>query len=70
MGDEQDNCCVRFTHKLTRKKFVDLSNVTETKLDRCLTTLDLTALGKLTFMTSLQLCCRAYLNTGHYGLMA
>ncbi len=48
MGDEQANFCVRFTHKLTRKKFVDLSNVTETKLDRCLTTLDLTALGKPT----------------------
>ncbi|XP_069115575.1 LOW QUALITY PROTEIN: high affinity cationic amino acid transporter 1-like [Argopecten irradians] len=34
-----------FGQKLLRRKFVDLSSVTNTKLARCLTTLDLTALG-------------------------
>ncbi|XP_033763721.1 high affinity cationic amino acid transporter 1-like isoform X1 [Pecten maximus] len=34
-----------FGQKLLRRKFVDLSSVTNTQLARCLTTLDLTALG-------------------------
>ncbi|XP_021368950.1 high affinity cationic amino acid transporter 1-like isoform X2 [Mizuhopecten yessoensis] len=34
-----------FRQKLLRRKFVDLSSVTNTKLARCLTTFDLTALG-------------------------
>ncbi|KAJ8319744.1 hypothetical protein KUTeg_001331 [Tegillarca granosa] len=34
-----------FIKKLTRKKYVDFKNVTDTKLARCLSTLDLTALG-------------------------
>jgi hypothetical protein len=36
-----------FIGKLVRKKYVDLSTVTDTKLARCLNTFDLTALGKL-----------------------
>lgn len=34
-----------FCRKLVRKKYVDPSSITDTKLSRCLTTLDLTALG-------------------------
>ncbi|KAK3102848.1 hypothetical protein FSP39_014398 [Pinctada imbricata] len=34
-----------FIGKLARKKYIDKGSVTETKLARCLTTLDLTALG-------------------------
>lgn len=34
-----------FIGKLVRKKYIDLANVTDTKLARCLTTFDLTALG-------------------------
>ena len=38
---------VRFLHSLFRKKVVDEDRLTETRLSRCLSTLDLTALGKL-----------------------
>ena len=37
--------CQSCTHALYRRKTVDLSRVTETRLARCLSTLDLTALG-------------------------
>ena len=40
------NCITRFGHRFSRKKYLDASAVAETKLDRCLTTFDLTALGK------------------------
>lgn len=35
-----------FIGKLVRKKYIDISNVTDTKLNRVLNTFDLTALGK------------------------
>ena len=38
-----------FLQKLARKKYIDPTNVTDTKLLRCLTTLDLTALGLFTY---------------------
>jgi hypothetical protein len=34
-----------FFKKLLRRKYIDFSRVTETKLERCLSTFDLTALG-------------------------
>lgn len=41
-----------FFRKLVRKKYVDPSSITDTKLSRCLTTLDLTALGMNTHSIS------------------
>jgi hypothetical protein len=39
---------MEFLLKLTRKKFIRLDSVEDTKLSRCLNTLDLTALGMFT----------------------
>ena len=40
------SACVSFISALARKKYIDQNAVTETQLARCLSTLDLTALGK------------------------
>ncbi len=39
--------CERFMGMISRTKFVDMTRVTETRLARCLGTLDLTALGNI-----------------------
>lgn len=53
MGDESSgNCMTRFCHRLVRRKHLDPTTVTETKLDRCLTAFDLTALGMYRFKTN------------------
>ena len=41
-----------FGRKLVRKKYIDLNDITSTKLARCLTTFDLTALGNVIIIFS------------------
>ena len=43
--ESNDSCLKKFGDRLLRRKCVDPSTVGDTKLDRCLTTFDLTALG-------------------------
>ena len=43
--ESNDGCLKKFGDRLLRRKYVDPSTVGDTKLDRCLTTFDLTALG-------------------------
>ena len=40
---------MRILYRLTRKKFIAADSVHHTQLARCLNTLDLTALGKLSY---------------------